>query len=121
MLTSCSIDVRRYNIIVLRDAAQMPTPAELSKMCPAEGNSLKFLGIGSSEQKAVDAALKAAGEEYDLLVNPQLHEVRVWLASGYTAKGYAAKSSELKQALGEKGYQEWIQTHNVAQGSPKEE
>ncbi len=43
------------------------------------------------------------------------------MASGYTAKGYAAKSSELKQALGEKGYEEWIYTHNVAQGSPKEE
>lgn len=121
-LGACKYPLLNYTVLATRNISAVPSTENLPLV---EGSSSGFLGLGATVQKAIDEALEKAGPGYDLLINGQLSEKMYyflvgWVA-GYEVKGYAAKSSDLKLALGEDGYREWLATHNVTMHSDSEE
>ena len=71
------------------------------------GKSMGFLGFGVNIKDAMDETLSNEGSEYDLLIDGVAKFKSYYFVSGYTFKGVAVSSRQMKAALGSKGFEEW--------------
>ena len=78
-----------------------------------EGKSHGFLGIGASLKAAVDNALENAGTGYDLLIDGVIFREDFFFVIGFKVTGTAVRSRELRAALGDEGFQQWLSENNV--------
>lgn len=73
--------------------------------------------IGLNLKEALDQALEKAGPEYDILVDGVVemgsYNILVYWWSTVTVKGIAISSAELKLALGEEGFKDWLAGYKV--------
>ena len=73
-----------------------------------KGSAVYFLGIGWNIEDAMDKALEEAGKEYDLLIDGVVRCGNFPFILTASVEGLAVKSREMKQRLGEAGFDEWL-------------
>ena len=78
-----------------------------------EGKSIGFMGLGATVKGAVDKALEGAGPGYDLLIDGVLYTENYFFVSGFKVTGTAVSSRELRAALGEDGFKQWLAAKDV--------
>jgi hypothetical protein len=78
-----------------------------------EATKTYFLGIGWNIKDALDEALEKAGKDYDLLVDGVVRYGSYFFVLTVSVEGTAVSSEKMKAALGDAGYQEWINTHSI--------
>lgn len=108
LLSSCTQRLIDFTLISSKNVA---VKAEKGKQ--TEGKSIKFLGIGANVKDAMDNALLNAGSGYDLLIDGVVRVHNYPFTAGYSVEGKAVKSGDLKLAMGEIEFENWVITQNL--------
>lgn len=109
-VTSCSVRLVDFTVISTKNAE---IGVDKTKAIQTEGKKSYFLGIGFNLKDAIDNALENAGPAYDLLVDGVVLYKPYPFVTIVEVKGLAVSSSDLRASLGEEGFKNWCQQHNI--------
>lgn len=78
-----------------------------------EATESYIFGFGWNIKDALDEALEKAGPEYDILVDGVVRYGSYFVVATVSVEGTAISSSQMRESLGEAGFQEWLKEHEV--------
>lgn len=110
-LSSCSIRLVDFTVISSKNVG---LDIDRSSGIQTEGKKSYFLGIGWNIKDAMDDALENAGQEYDLLVDGVVTYSSYPFVSVIKVEGLAVSSREMKNRMGDSGYNKWLDSANLA-------
>lgn len=110
-LSSCSVRLVDFTVISSKNVS---LDLDKSKGKQVKGSKTYFLGIGWNIKDAMDKALESAGPQYDLLVDGVVRYGSYPFVASVTVEGTAISSREMKNSLGEAGFQEWLKGKKVS-------
>lgn len=109
-LSSCTFRLVDFTVI---SSKNVDIGVDRTKGVQTEGKKSYFLGIGWNIKDALDIALETAGPQYDLLIDGVVSYSSYLFRTVVHVKGVAISSSELRAALGQKGFENWCKANNI--------
>jgi hypothetical protein len=110
IITSCSQRLVDFTVISSKNHS---LKFDKAKGIRVKGKSFGFLGVGANIKDAMDKALQSAGTQYDLLIDGVVKIENYPFVAGYIVEGTAISSTDLKAALGEKGFEDWCKENSI--------
>jgi hypothetical protein len=101
-------------LIYFTSVSNKPTVIENVQGVKVTSEVSAFMKKPSTTMKeAIDAALKNAGEDYDILLNGSVKINWGFFYNTYITEGTAVRSKDLKASLGVVGYNNWLKENNT--------
>ena len=109
-LSSCSQRLVDFTVISSKNHA---INFNLEQGKATIGKSMGVFALGTNIKDAMDAAIVAAGPQYDILINGVVRSKSYVFYGGFIVEGTAVSSRELIASLGLEGFEKWKKENNV--------
>jgi hypothetical protein len=110
LLTSCSVRLVDFTVISSKNVSLDLNRSEGVKV---EASKTYFMGFGWNIKDALDLALEKGGKGHDLLVDGVVRYASYPFILTISVEGTAINSREMKNKLGEAGFNEWLKGKKV--------
>jgi len=109
-LSSCSQRLVDFTVISSKNHA---INFDLEQGKATTGKSMGVFALGTNIKDAMDAAIVAAGPQYDILINGVVRSKSYVFYGGFIVEGTAVSSRKLIASLGLEGFEKWKKENNV--------
>ena len=110
LLSSCSMRLVDFTVISSKNVS---LDLDRTMGVKVEASKSYFLGIGWNIKDALDLALEKAGKGHDLLIDGVVRYGSYPFIATVSVEGTAVNSRDMKNKLGEAGFNEWLKGKKV--------